>query len=51
MDDTGLINCIDNDKTASSLVFIATEPSFYKIHYRRANALLCKISIRSQSSN
>lgn len=46
MNDFRFIDCINDDKPAIGLVFVATEPSFDEVHYCRAKTLFGKFNIR-----
>ena len=45
------VNRINNDKPTTSLVFVATEPSFDEVHYCGSKALFGKFNIRPQTTD
>ena len=51
MNDFRFIDCINDDKPATGLVFVATEPSFDEVHYCRAKTLFGKFNIRPQATD
>lgn len=51
MNDFRFIDRINDDKPATGLVFVATEPSFDEVHYCRAKTLFGKFNIRPQATD
>ena len=51
MDDFRFINRVNDEKPTTSLVFVATEPSFDEVHYCRAKTLFGEFNIRPQATD